>query len=99
MRYLEEAIKNKKVLFRKVGPPSSAGVGKIEYKTYFADKVQDMEKDGSYWTDCNFDFFSEEGDPTPYMDLPLPFDPDLLKETCGSAGWGYYVEDPDEDEA
>jgi hypothetical protein len=31
-------------------------------------------------------------DPSPYMSKSVPFTPALLNETCGGAGFGYYVD-------
>lgn len=77
---------------RKVNSSTSSDAGKIEYMRASVKDQQKYFDDGYYITDCRFDFLGADGDPTPYWDKPLPFDPDQLKKVCGDEGYGYYVD-------
>lgn len=93
MSELAEALKNQNLVLRKIDSSEMA----ISYQRKKADQVDSLLDDGFYVTECDFDFTSEDGDPSPYWDKPLPFDPEVLLSTCGDSGYGYYIDDPAED--
>lgn len=93
---LSESTKQGTVVYRKVGDVSdNIDHGMIGLVSYARDPVEEKDKltkQGYYITDCQFDFYSANGDPTPYWDKPLPFDPEQLMNVCGDAGYGYYTD-------
>jgi len=94
---LAEAAKGQNLVFRKVGPSSRGRVGSIEYNRKKDDETDKAVQEGYYLTECDLNFDDEDGDPTPFWEKGLPFDPNRLRNICGDRGYGRYVDIPAED--
>jgi hypothetical protein len=83
---LAGAIKSGKLLFRKVDP-SKGRIGEVSYMTKEAKEIAKMKKAG-----YNVEFDCGLLEEPPFLYKPLLFDANLLKKTCGNAGYEAYVE-------
>lgn len=88
---LAEATNAEKIMVQKLDQDYGE-MGKIDYQfVALTDSVKDKERArwiASYLVD--FDCFYFEA--PPFVFKPTPFEPHLCIETCGDAGYDYYVE-------
>ena len=82
---LAKAVVAVKVLFRKE-VDNGDGSFQVTYQQGSEDDIDEKVAEG----------FQVELDCSPmfevFIPLPAPFNPEVLKSTCGTAGYGYYIE-------
>jgi len=83
---LADAVSNGELLYSKYYPSEKGGVGEIEYVAEDPKYHDEMITSEGYDLEfnCSYSYI--------YQEKSLPFDPDLLNNTCGDAGYGYYVD-------
>jgi hypothetical protein len=89
-----DAAKKKEILFRNVSGPDDKTWGKIEYASEPKEFVGEMKANGyEVLEDCEFGYWDDNAPDSPFWDImPLTFKSGDLKEACGDAGNGEFLE-------
>jgi hypothetical protein len=88
MAKLAEETNAEKIMLQSLIRIAYGEMGKVDYQFLDPDHVKDHKARDGYLVG----FFSFYFKAPPFVLKPTPFEPHLLYEICGDAGYDYYVE-------